>query len=238
MRLRRPSPSDLIASLALFVALGGSAAATSHYLITSTSQIKPSVLHKLTGAAGKNGTQGAQGPQGPGGAAGPQGPQGALGPQGAPGPPGGPQGPAGPPGPQGPSGPLGSPGPQGAQGPPGPSNLSALTTISGPTVEVPAGNIKGAEAVCPEGFRAVSGGGYGGIAGLADSEMETAHTSWFIIVDNETLITVKINATVECATTGEAVTARAPHITHARLDRRLIELGGERQSSGPGSTRR
>jgi hypothetical protein len=195
-RLWRPSPSDLIASLALFVALGGSAAAAGHYLITNTSQIKPSVLEKLSGSVGKPGAKG---------------PQGAPGLQGPPGPPG----------------PAGS---EGGQGPPGPSNLSALRTVIGPTVEVPPGEIGSAEAVCPEGFRAVSGGGYGGIAGLVDSEMETSHLSWFIIVDNETWIRVKINASVECAAAGQAVTARVRHITHARLNTRLAELGAERKA--------
>jgi len=66
-------PSIWIATLALFVALGGSAAAAKHYLITSTSQIKPGVLSKLKGSTG---AQGAQGPPGPVGAAGAQGPQG------------------------------------------------------------------------------------------------------------------------------------------------------------------
>jgi hypothetical protein len=74
----------------------------------------------------------------------------------------------------------------------------------------------------------VSGGGYGGIAGLVDSEMETSHLSWFIIVDNQTRIPVKINASVECAATGQAVSARAHHITHARLNKRLAELAAER----------
>jgi Collagen triple helix repeat (20 copies) len=202
MRLRRPSSSDLIASAALFIALSGSAAAASRYLITSTDQIKPSVLRKLDDGVSKNATEG---------------------PPGRPGPPGLP-------GPQGPPGFLGPPGPPGPQGPPGADNLSALTTIIGPTVVVPVGSIGTAEAVCPAGFRAVSGGGYGGIAGLRDSEMEASHLSWFIIVDNETSIPVKINASVECAGAGQAIAARAPQITHARLDKRLAELAAERQA--------
>jgi hypothetical protein len=43
-RLRRPSPAVIIAIVALVMALGGSAVAASRYIITSTSQIKPSVL--------------------------------------------------------------------------------------------------------------------------------------------------------------------------------------------------
>jgi hypothetical protein len=44
MRRHRPSPATAIALLALFVALGGTAIAASRYVITRTSQIKPSVL--------------------------------------------------------------------------------------------------------------------------------------------------------------------------------------------------
>ncbi len=60
--------------------------AARHYLITSTSQIKPSVLKALQGAAG---SVGPTGPAGSTGSVGPQGPAGTVGPV-------GPQGPAGP----------------------------------------------------------------------------------------------------------------------------------------------
>jgi hypothetical protein len=44
-RVRRASPAMTIAIAALFFALGGGAvAASNHYLITSSKQIKPSVL--------------------------------------------------------------------------------------------------------------------------------------------------------------------------------------------------
>jgi hypothetical protein len=76
MRLRRPSPATVLSSLALFFTFGGTAIAARHYLITSTSQIKPSVLHRLHGAVGARG------------AAGPQGTPGSQGPAGSPGPPG------------------------------------------------------------------------------------------------------------------------------------------------------
>jgi hypothetical protein len=80
--MRKPSVPMLLALVALFVALGGTAVAAKHYLITSTSQIKPSVLKALKGHAGPPGAAGASG------AAGPQGPQGSQGPQGPTGPPG------------------------------------------------------------------------------------------------------------------------------------------------------
>lgn len=184
MHARRPSPTAVIASLALFFALGGTAAAASHYLITSASQIKPSVLSKLKG---KPGQQGATGPAGPQGATGPQ-------------------------------------GPAGSQGPAGPTTLSAITTVTGPTVEVENSKVKGASAECPAGEHAVSGGGDGVISGLADSEMETSHTSWFIIVYDTSGITLKIHATVECAAAGQAVAARVSRPTHALMRRRVAEL--------------
>ena len=94
-------PSTWIAILALFVALGGTAAAATHYLITSTSQIKPSVLRKLRGDTGLTGPQG---PRGVTGAQGPKGETGAPGPKGETGVPG----PKGETGPEGPGGRVGS----------------------------------------------------------------------------------------------------------------------------------
>jgi hypothetical protein len=85
MHLRRPSPAGIIASLALFFALGGSAVAANHYLITSTSQIKPSLLKSLHGPAGAKGAKGVPGASGAAGQAGPAGGQGPSGIQGPPG---------------------------------------------------------------------------------------------------------------------------------------------------------
>ena len=48
----------MAATLALFFALGGSAVAARHYLITSAKQISPRVLRAITAAAGAQGATG------------------------------------------------------------------------------------------------------------------------------------------------------------------------------------
>jgi hypothetical protein len=78
----------VVACLALFVASTGTSIAASHYLITSTKQIKPSVIKALKGAKGPRGQSvtgltGAQGPKGDTGATGAAGAAGAAGAQGA-----------------------------------------------------------------------------------------------------------------------------------------------------------
>lgn len=86
MHLRKPSPGTAIALLALFFAMGGTAIAAHHYLITSTKQIKPSVLKSLKGRAGPKGATGATGAIGATGATGAKGLTGGEGKQGPPGP--------------------------------------------------------------------------------------------------------------------------------------------------------
>ena len=58
----------VIACLALFVAGTGTSIAATHYLITSTKQIKPTVLAKLKGNKGPRGLTGAAGAAGAAGA--------------------------------------------------------------------------------------------------------------------------------------------------------------------------
>jgi len=81
--------ANVVATLALVFAMGGSAIAANHYLINSTKQVNPKVLRKLKGNAG---AKGAGGPQGLRGLTGAQGTPGARGTTGLP----GPEGPVGP----------------------------------------------------------------------------------------------------------------------------------------------
>jgi collagen triple helix repeat protein len=136
MRRRRPSPGLVIAVVALFIALGGTAFGA-HFVITSTSQIKPSVLKKLRAKRGPAGVKGATGASGPAGSAGPQGKEGATGKEGTP----GKEGPAG---------------KEGKEGPP--ASLTKLEEVRGPEEEVEPEEENFSIAECPTGSSAVSGG--------------------------------------------------------------------------------
>jgi Collagen triple helix repeat (20 copies) len=81
----RMTYANIVATLALVFAMSGGALAAGHYLITSTKQIKPSVLASLKGKSGAAGAPGATGPAGSGGPAGKEGPQGKEGVPGEPG---------------------------------------------------------------------------------------------------------------------------------------------------------
>jgi hypothetical protein len=81
--------ANVTATLALFLALGGTAVAANHYLLHAKSQISPALLKTLHGASGPRGATGATGATGPTGAtgaAGAPGLQGIQGIQGIPGP--------------------------------------------------------------------------------------------------------------------------------------------------------
>jgi hypothetical protein len=113
---KRVTYANVAATLALLFAMTGGAYAASRVLITSTKQIKPSVLKQLTGKAGATGAQGPAGPAGPAGptGTGSAGPAGAVGPAG----PAGAAGPEGKPGKEGKEGEEGTPGAPGKEGSP------------------------------------------------------------------------------------------------------------------------
>lgn len=66
--MRKPSAPLIISLVALFVSLGGTSLAAQHYLLTSTSQVKPNVLRALRGPPGPQGATGIRGTTGAAGA--------------------------------------------------------------------------------------------------------------------------------------------------------------------------
>jgi hypothetical protein len=82
---KRLTFANVAMTLALVFAMSGGAYAAKKYVITSTKQIKPSVLAQLKGKAGANGANGATGPAGPQGSVGSAGKEGTPGKEGAPG---------------------------------------------------------------------------------------------------------------------------------------------------------
>lgn len=85
---RRFTYANVAMTLALVFAMTGGAYAAKHWIITSTKQIKPSVLKQLKGARGPAGPAGPAGPTGPAGVNGKDGTPGEKGAKGDPGAPG------------------------------------------------------------------------------------------------------------------------------------------------------
>jgi len=211
--MRRPSLPTVLGLLALFFALGGTAIAAKHYIITSTSQIKPSVLKQLRGTPGPAGANGVNGVTGA------QGVPGAPGVQGAP-------------------GKEGLAGKEGKEGPAGPVNTSGLSEVEGAKAVLPKKNekgvaseeegIEGAFALCPVGSHAVSGGsdiyaGKGGAITGQFSALSEDHQAWIVIAANGGEEKGIVQAFAYCAGTGKAVTARSSHrINRVREEERRL----------------
>jgi len=122
---KRFTYANVAATLALVFSMTAGAVAAGRYLITSTSQIKPSVLRALKGNAGK---AGATGPAGARGSTGPQGPAGTPGVAGA-AVAQGPKGERGETGLPGPTGPQGALGAAGREGPAGTTVLARARSV-------------------------------------------------------------------------------------------------------------
>ncbi len=193
--------ANVTATAALVFAMAGVSQATGVFKITSTSQIKPSVLAKLKGAtgntgygfpgvqgtAGVRGDQGERGATGKTGATGPisTGARGERGPQGVPGPSGGPQGPTGPTGPQEATGPTGT-------------ALQPTTRVEAAVSSAAGEGPAESSASCPSGTVLV-GGGYelsqpAGI--LADAPVDGK--TWRVVAQHEGAYPITLTAVALC----------------------------------------
>jgi hypothetical protein len=98
------------------------------------------------------------------------------------------------------TGPPGAQGPAGAPGAPGGFDPAKLQYITGPTVTLAPGQTSGAQASCPAGSAAVSGGFSSTDGHVAFSETLGA-TFHSVLVSNDTdpAVPIQIHATVVCS---------------------------------------
>jgi hypothetical protein len=129
----------------------------------------------VQGIQGPQGVQGVQGPKGDTGETGPIGPQGIQGPVGATGATG-PTGATGSQGPKGDKGDTGATGPAGPAGPAGAGGVSGYEIVSAETT-IPQLQSKEVKPACPEGKRAVGGGGWSATADVIASAPDSGFFS-------------------------------------------------------------
>jgi hypothetical protein len=161
---------NAVASLALFISLGGAAwaAVTLPAGSVGSRQLQANAVssqHVRDGSLLAKDFKHGQLRRGPAGPPGATGPSGLTGPNGSQGPPG-PPGPEGARGPTGATGQAGIPGPTGATGPAGPAGIPGPAGVSGWTFVTQGVNLPGdpnhtvndVEADCPDGKKALGGG--------------------------------------------------------------------------------
>lgn len=103
----------------------------------------------------------------------------------------------GPQGVQGTAGPAGAPGANGVNGGFDPNKVSY---VLGTTSDLASGGVQGYQAVCPAGTKAIGGGGQSSIGKMSVSEAGGNGAYWFIIVYNDTSITItNVGAFAVCA---------------------------------------
>jgi hypothetical protein len=188
----------VVAYLALFAAIGGSA-----YAVTTVTgkSIKNGTItgrdvknHSLEAteltARAVSSLMGQRGPEGPAGETGERGPI-------------GPAGPVGPAGPAGPKGATGQAGPQGPSGVPGSSGVSGWAMRTSQGVSFPADDVKSIQVDCPVGTKALGGGGSGYLGmTLVQSAPTDPGTGWIATYRNGGVPDRVAYAWVICAQVG------------------------------------
>lgn len=196
---RRPSPSMVVSSVALFVALGGTSYAAVALPSNSvgTPQLKRNAVassklgrNAVTSLKVKDGSLMAVDFKAGQLPAGPQGPKGDPGAPGA----------KGDPGLKGEQGPQGVPGAQGPQGAPG---LSGYQVVEGPDIVLRPGDSVQQTVSCPAGKEIISGGFQTSSSTLLVTNRSAPITNgtsgWFIRVTNNAAVDRTINGQAICA---------------------------------------
>lgn len=101
---------------------------------------------------------------------------------------------------EGAQGVVGPPGPNGSAGAAGGFDPNKVSYVLGAVSSMASNTVLGFQAFCPSGTKAIGGGGQGSIGKLSVSEAGGGGAYWFIIVYNDTSITIdNVGAFAVCA---------------------------------------